>query len=473
MPKKKNQGRRRVASPPMSDADSICDDELFSIFAQPRISSRLPPTPPLTPPLGCSPRGCSPRGCSPRAGSGQVVVNPLFESLDAIPEVLPAFKEQLFGPRIVFEAAQQWNTGPLDRNAREKSYLNWLLAHIRGKGFKFIRDFTIEIMQQTLAPLFRQLSPDANNPNIVLARLMVLYNRTGLFVRTSNTRSPKDSEEDWLPFPHHPACMLAHGKRVILIGKKIESVINWLIHGHKLRRRFSSHDVVYSKKGTDWQETKCAANIRHGGDRGINLALFGEGQPYPFHCVKKVGGSLSYAPITVSPGKFGHILVGPVDKPGAFQATFIGVENTGPSQASPQGYGHDKKCKENRLSAFWQLKWGDSEMYDALEYYATTEGCPSENDSLPGKYYGKIKSFVDIGKADEIASLTDAQVLKECERMLKNPLHLSPARKIRGFVKQEAIEPRKPASFSYAALSGENAEWLRRASELFDRHPLP
>ena len=344
----------------------------------------------------------------------------------------PVYCEELFDSNIIHEAVRQWSRGPHNRDEREAHYITWLLGHIRGKGFKFLRNFSLQVTKQTLESLMHMISPDITNPNLVLARLLVLYNRVGLFIRSTNSLNPKNSEEEWLPFPHHPACMLAHGKRVILTGVYIDEIMAWLKKGQKPFSRFSSHKIRYFHHSEDWQETKSALNAIGKNDFGINIGLFGIGNRYPFPCINKVSSkSYLYQSEIVKPGRFGHILLGPVVKQkNGEETTFIGLENNGPGLTSPQGYGHGIACKENNLSAFWLLKWGDKKLIDALTYYAETQDVPNEASCLPGKNYGKIKTVIDFVRATQILALTDGDVLAECKKILSNPLHLSPVRKM-------------------------------------------
>lgn len=344
------------------------------------------------------------------------------------------YSEPLYGRNLITEAARQWANAPHERDQREAHYMEWLLGNIRGNGFRFLRNYTLEVTKQTLEPLMRMITPDLNvtkDPNIILARLLVLYNRAGLFVRNTNSVSPRDSKEAWQPFPYHPACMLAHGKRVILTGTNIAKIIQWLCEGHTPIKRYSSHNIKYHHNGQDWQETKSMANAIGKNDYGINLALFGLNNHYPFLCVNKTSSSTySYEHSTVRPGQFGHLLLGPVDTHRFGQATFLGIENNGPGLCSPQGYGHGIKCKENNLSAFWLPKWGDQKMIDALTYYAETQDVPNEAEAMPGKNYGKIKTNIDFVTTMKIVGLSNAAVLEECRQILTNPLHLSPVRRI-------------------------------------------
>lgn len=395
---------------------------------------------------------------------------------------LPALPNLPIGPQLIEQACSIWNSGPNKRGEREQHYLSWLYANIREYGFGFLRDLSVEITKQTLTPLINRSHLPVTDPNMVLARLLVLYNRAGIYFRHTNGKKTDDTSVNWQQYCWHPATIFAHGKRVIIEGVNIEKIFNdWLLKNHKPFKRFSSHDLIFPKDGSNWRETKSIWNALEGKtDRGLNLALFGLNKMYPYRCVSNKKGL--YDSCVIQPGRFGHLCISPVDntekviKQAKYSAQkrkfsratiddlnkvfeqsnpqnqeqigFIGVENNAPGKTSPHGYGHGISCTENPLSAFWVPKWGDREMVCALDHFALRQDVPNQNHTIPGKGYGKIKIVVPHSLAQEIMQLTDNNVLDECNKILANPAYSSPIRRVSKVFSRSPFSNRSPVTHS-------------------------
>lgn len=366
-------------------------------------------------------------------------------------------------------AAKVWNTATPVRLGREKIYLSWLYSNVEQYGYPFLEKLIIAITKCSFNCNIKQPTP-----NIVLARLLVLYNRAGILCHKAKEKEATDEEGDWERFQFHPACIFAHGKRVIVQGSQIKEIFAWLKRGFRTKKRFSSHDLTFPQTKTqNYKETKSLRNAMSGrSDVGLDLALFGLESQYPFQCAvtHNRGKTFTYQPNVVKPGKFGHLCFSPVDLHHGEQIGFIGLENTSPGHRSPHGYPHGIKCVENFISAFWMPKWDDKALIKAINTHATKQGKPHlsyNNLDIPGTGYGKIKVPVNHRLAQEILSLNDHQVLIEAIKIVSNPeAGSSPHRPIKP---RTASSPGRPGKKPPSAIKA-SLHWMNQAGAFADSH---
>jgi hypothetical protein len=196
-------------------------------------------------------------------------------------------------------------------------------------------------------------------PNFFLCRLLYLINIFGLQSRNSK-------HDQWETFPLHLANSIAHGKRIMIHGTRvdIQLIKRWLFAGLKnfKYKRPSSHNVhAATLTRTNPIEKIGLIEAFRSRDSGLDLAILGDRNASPFN----------HLPI-MADGHHGSVCM-VKDYGITHSAMLFGIENSAPLKCDQQGNTHGPGCTPKDFSAFFLHKFGS----DAFS------GLPDISDKLP------------------------------------------------------------------------------------------
>lgn len=301
--------------------------------------------------------------------------------------LLPYFHREITHMQaLIHRAAMVWKGDATPTKSLYAQHLQEMLALDYDNFQRLTRGLVFETLKEVTSA----------DPNFFLCRLLYL-------AKQFNLESCSNSKNEYTTFPLHIAHSIAHGKRIMLTGKReqIRLIKHWLFRGtkHAIFKRFSSHNVAPSAAGAKekiglWQAMRSR-------DYGLNLAILGNGNSSPFN-----GQPISYD------GHHGSACI--VKKSDSkYSAMLFGIENSAPLKKDQQGNTHGPSCTPKDFSAFFLPKFGSAA-------WETLSVC---HDFLPQKNTNCLRIQMPVDARLDQCLPNDEEVYR---KVMKNLLTATP-----------------------------------------------